>query len=287
MPEKFGENEKNCKLFIGGLNLETTEENLRNHFVKWGEVVDCVIMKDSATQKSKRFGFVTFKDPNSLDMTQKERPHTIDGKVVDTKRAMPRDEAQENKITVNKMFVGGLDESTSEDQIRELFGSYGDLEKVEMIKDRSTGKPKRFCFVTYNDHDCVDKCVIQKHFMLNGKNVEVKKAVSKNELNQNMAMRGGRGGGMMGPRGGMRGGYFGGGGHYPGQGWNYGGPPGYGDGYAAGGYGYGDGFEGYGHFGTGYGNGMGGGPTRGRGGSLYTQRGIGPYGGGYGGSTNW
>ncbi|CAI9724802.1 nuclear ribonucleoprotein A2 homolog 1 [Octopus vulgaris] len=285
MPEKFGENEKNCKLFIGGLNFETTEDNLRNHFGKWGDVVDCVIMKDSTTHKSKGFGFVTFKDPVSLDMTQKERPHTIDGKVVDTKRAMPRDEAQENKVTVNKMFVGGLDESTSEEQVREVFCAYGEVEKIEMIKDRTTGKPKRFCFVTFDDHDCVDKCVIQKHFMLNGKNVEVKKAVSKNELNQNM--RGGRGG-MMGARGGGMRGAYSGGPYGGGQAWNYGGHQGYGDSYGASGYqGYGDSYDGYGHFGTAYGNGSGGGPTRGRGGGMYTQRGMGPYGGGYGGGANW
>lgn len=268
---------------------------MKCHFEQWGEVVDCVIMKNPTTNRSKGFGFVTFKEPDSLDSAQSKRPHTIDGKQVDTKRAMPRDEAQENKVTVNKMFVGGLDENTSEDQVKETFSSFGNVEKVEMIKDKTTGKQKRFCFVTFDDHDCVDKCVIQKHFQLCGKNVEVKKAVSKNELSQGMmgsgGMRGGRGGSSSGR--GMRGAYGPSysGGSYGAPWGGYGGPPGpsyndgsYGGG-PGGGYGYdGYGGDGYGSFGSGYGNGTGGGPTRGRGG--YTQRGTGPYGGGYG-SSNW
>lgn len=39
------------KLFIGGLSYETSEEGLKAHFEQWGEVVDCVVMKDSDTQK--------------------------------------------------------------------------------------------------------------------------------------------------------------------------------------------------------------------------------------------
>lgn len=295
MPERCSDNEKFCKLFIGGLDFDTSEESMKCHFEQWGEVVDCVIMKNPTTNRSKGFGFVTFKEPDSLDSAQSKRPHMIDGKKVDTKRAMPRDEAQENKVTVNKMFVGGLDENTSEDQVKETFSSFGNVEKVEMIKDKTTGKQKRFCFVTFDDHDCVDKCVIQKHFQLCGKNVEVKKAVSKNELSQGMmgssGMRGARGGSSSGR--GMRGSYgpsYSGGSY--GSPWGgYGGPPGpsysdgsYGGG-PGGGYGYdGYGGDGYGSFGSGYGNGTGGGPTRGRGG--YTQRGTGPYGGGYG-SSNW
>lgn len=39
------------KLFIGGLSYETTEEGLKAHFEQWGEVVDCVVMKDTDSRK--------------------------------------------------------------------------------------------------------------------------------------------------------------------------------------------------------------------------------------------
>lgn len=46
-----GEEEKYCKLFIGGLNYTTTEEGLRGHFEQWGEIVDCVVMRDPVTKR--------------------------------------------------------------------------------------------------------------------------------------------------------------------------------------------------------------------------------------------
>ena len=40
--------------------------------------------------KSRGFGFITFEHPEELDRAQEARPHTIDGRVVETKRAIPR-----------------------------------------------------------------------------------------------------------------------------------------------------------------------------------------------------
>lgn len=47
------EGEQFRKLFIGGLSYDTTDEGLKSHFEQWGEVVDCVVMKDPATKRSK------------------------------------------------------------------------------------------------------------------------------------------------------------------------------------------------------------------------------------------
>ena len=58
---QFGkEEEQSRKLFIGGLSFDTTDDDLANHFSKWGNVTDHIVIKDSNTQKSKGFGFVTF-----------------------------------------------------------------------------------------------------------------------------------------------------------------------------------------------------------------------------------
>lgn len=39
------------KLFIGGLNYETTNESLKAYFEKWGVIVDVAVMKDPKTYK--------------------------------------------------------------------------------------------------------------------------------------------------------------------------------------------------------------------------------------------
>jgi len=196
-----GEDEKFCKLFVARLSTETTDDSLRSYFEQFGEVAKCVIVKNPSTNQSKGFAFVTFANPESLNQAQRARPHTIDNRTVDCKRAIPQDEAPENKITVNKMFVGGMNEDTTEEEIMEKFSPFGTIEKIDLIKDKNTGKYKRFCFVTFDDHDSVDQCVIQKHFILAGKKVEVKKAVSKDEL---MAATNRGGGVPHNPQGGSR-----------------------------------------------------------------------------------
>ena len=50
------------ELFIRGINYNSEENDLRNTFSKYGEVVHCKILKDKETNKSKGIGFVTFKE---------------------------------------------------------------------------------------------------------------------------------------------------------------------------------------------------------------------------------
>lgn len=262
-------------------------------FEQWGEVVDCVVMKDPNTKRSRGFGFITYKDVAMLDEAQRNRPHNIDGKEVETKRAMPRDaQGQGTQQSVNKMFIGGMNTDTSEDHIRDVFGEFGQIKSVDIVKDKLTGKARGFCFVEFDDYDPVDKAVLKKRHDLNGKKVEVKKAVSKDSADGG----GGRGGGMS--RGGGRGGDSygssygqGGGGGYGGGYGSSGGGGGYGGGYGdqswgSSGGGYGGAQSNWGNgggFGSNYGENYSGGPMKS--GGNFGARGAGPYGGGYGGNA--
>jgi RNA recognition motif-containing protein len=46
-----------------------------------------------------------------------------------------------------KLYVGGLSYSTTEDTLRSLFAEYGEIESISAITDRDTGRPKGFAFV--------------------------------------------------------------------------------------------------------------------------------------------
>ena len=52
------------KLFVGGLSWDTTTEDLRTAFAKFGAVSDVAVVLDRATGRSRGFGFVTFEAAN-------------------------------------------------------------------------------------------------------------------------------------------------------------------------------------------------------------------------------
>ena len=51
-------NKENKKLYVGNLNYRTTEEELKEHFQAAGNVASVRIPQDSATGRSRGFGFV-------------------------------------------------------------------------------------------------------------------------------------------------------------------------------------------------------------------------------------
>ncbi len=46
-----------------------------------------------------------------------------------------------------RLYVGNLPFSATEEELKELFGEFGTVEMVEMVKDRDTGRPRGFGFV--------------------------------------------------------------------------------------------------------------------------------------------
>ncbi|CDQ56314.1 unnamed protein product [Oncorhynchus mykiss] len=71
-----------CKMFIGGLSWQTTQEGLKEYFCKYGEVKECMVMRDPVTKRSRGFGFVTFVDQAGVDSVLAVTRHELDSKTV-------------------------------------------------------------------------------------------------------------------------------------------------------------------------------------------------------------
>lgn len=259
------------KLFAGGLSADTSDTDLAEYFSKYGEVESVDLKKDNVTQRSRGFGFVTFKDAQALDMAVAEKFHTIKGKKIEPRKA---------KLQTSKIFVGGLKEELTDEDIKNHFSQFGTITEAEIPFDKVQNRRKGFCFLIFEGAETAKNIINKGKQDINGVMVDVKKAIPSEGGND----RGGRGG-MRGGRGGFRGRGGQGDMGYGNQGYGGGYNQGYGGGYDGYGGGYGQGYDysgyGNGYDYSGYGNGYdySGGYDQG-----YAQNGYGSYGQqGYGG----
>lgn len=181
------------KLFIGGLHPRTKVETLEEYFSKFGKVTEAKVMKDE-TGKTRGFGFITYERAAMVDRAQEARPHEIDGKAVESKRLVPRTDIDkpESKITVKKLFVGGVRNEHDEASLRKYFSKFGNVVNLNIAVDPKSGRRKGYAFVEYDDYDSVDKIVIQKLHFLKGVPLDVKKALTR-QMAEKIARTDGRG----------------------------------------------------------------------------------------------
>jgi len=83
---------KTRKVFIGGLSPDTTQKEFDDYFSKYGHIVDSIIMSDRDSGRSRGFGFVTYDTDDAVDKVVEIKEHTLHGKVVETKKAVPKDD---------------------------------------------------------------------------------------------------------------------------------------------------------------------------------------------------
>jgi RNA recognition motif-containing protein len=118
-----------------------------------------------------------------------------------------------------RIYVGNLPFRATEEQVRDLFSQYGQVDSVAMITDRETGKFRGFCFVEMGDTAADAAIRALNGFQMDGRALRINEAMPRD--NQRGGGGGGYGGGgSRGGGGGSRsggGGYGGGGGSRDGR----------------------------------------------------------------------
>lgn len=173
-------------------------------------------MRDGASGRSRGFGFLTFKDPRTVNVVM-VKEHYLDGKIVrpsistlsertpmcrtkssqstssikiDPKRAIPRDEQERT----SKIFVGGVSQDANEQDFKEYFTQFGRVVDATLMIDKDTGRPRGFGFVTFDSEAAVD-ATLQGDLQILGKPIEVKKAQPRGNMREEEegpSRRGGR-----------------------------------------------------------------------------------------------
>lgn len=79
-----------------------------------------------------------------------------------------------------KLYVGSLQFSTTESELEALFGEFGDIAELSLIKDRQTGNSKGFAFVDMKNNADADKAIKALNgSMFQGRNIKVNQAQPK------------------------------------------------------------------------------------------------------------
>jgi len=117
----------------------------------------------------------------------------------------------------NRLFVGNLPFTATEEMIRAAFEGHGTIEDVHLATDRATGRSRGFAFVTVNAPDGIESVISKMDgAMLDGRPLRVNEAQDRPRPSFG---NGGFGGGGFG------GGGFGGGGFGPAAGGRFDKPP--------------------------------------------------------------
>ncbi|KAF8093709.1 hypothetical protein N665_0379s0003 [Sinapis alba] len=75
----FGDT-KLTKVFVGGLAWDTQEKAMHDYFIKYGYILEAVIIFDKLTRRSKGYGFVTFKDVEAAKKACEDSTPIINGR---------------------------------------------------------------------------------------------------------------------------------------------------------------------------------------------------------------
>jgi len=78
-----------------------------------------------------------------------------------------------------KLFVGGLPQDAKDDDIKEHFKQFGEIDSVNLKTDPSTGRSRGFAFVVFKEQDGLEKAVATEEHNIKNKKVAVKKAQAK------------------------------------------------------------------------------------------------------------
>ena len=159
-------------IFIGKMNLTTTEETLKQYLSEYGDIEEVKVVKRSLKNPC---AFVVFKDASSVKKVL-EQPHVVDLRLLRTEKY------KKHQVRERKVYVGirsPLAHELSERDIRGHFSQFGTVESVDFIYEFESRKRKNFCFVAFSSEDDVVKALQDQTQQIGRHSIEVRKSTAR------------------------------------------------------------------------------------------------------------
>lgn len=123
---------------------------------------------------------------------QQQQPQSMQPQAVNNSGTVRSNSISEPQA-VSKIFVGGLSWETDEESLRRYFSKVGHVVDCVIMRDRHTGHPRGFGFVTFSDEESATAAASKRH-ELDGRQVEAKRAVPRNDSGSSTSMMSSGGG---------------------------------------------------------------------------------------------
>jgi RNA recognition motif-containing protein len=149
-------------IFVGNLPRSVAEKELDELFSQYGDVQGTRLARNPESGRSKRFGFVQMVDVEEANRAI-DALHgcEIDGSTLTVSQARdPRPlPASGPEVGFHDVCVKGLAFETSEEELRELFGTIAPLREVRLVLNPQTGVRTGIAFVTFGSAADADRAL--------------------------------------------------------------------------------------------------------------------------------
>ncbi|GAV73675.1 RRM_1 domain-containing protein/RRM_6 domain-containing protein [Cephalotus follicularis] len=167
------------KLVVLGIPWDIDTDGLREYMNRFGELEDCIVMKERSSGRSRGFGYVTFASEEDAKNALSSE-HFLGNRMLEVKVATPKEEMRAPARKVTRIFVARIPPSVTEATFRSHFEKYGEITDLYMPKDQHSKVHRGIGFITFASADSVDNLMADTH-ELGGSTVVVDRATPKED----------------------------------------------------------------------------------------------------------
>jgi len=140
-------------IFVKNLAKDIDHKALFDTFSLFGNILSCKVAVDRATGESRGYGFVQFETVEAADEAiKKVNGMSIEGQVVYV-GAFKKREARGSTNSWTNVFVKNLPTTMLEEELRTMFGEFGEITSMKLQPGDEEGTSKGFGFINYSTHE--------------------------------------------------------------------------------------------------------------------------------------
>lgn len=187
-------------IFLTQLNQQTTSRDLGHFFASYGRVREVRLIMDSKTRKHKGIAYIEFDsassarralnssgkklngDPIVVQSCESDKNHHSHSSNNDYPSMLPQSRSAPLPPDSMRVYVGAINLNVTDDMLRSLFEPFGNIIRLELMKDHNTGLSRGYAFITYaNADEALEAIEGLNGLELGGKPLKVSKSNERGE----------------------------------------------------------------------------------------------------------